>query len=60
MKLYEATEEEYLELWDCTAKFWDAIKNNSITTPWVEYKFRLGVFKTTLSQKCWKKPDGMR
>ena len=55
----EPADGELDALWDKTGKFWEDTKPH-IEGPWVEYKFRLALFKTLLSQLDIKIPLGMR
>ena len=46
---------ELMDVWDKVCEFWDK-QPGAIQLPWVEAKFKLAVFKTTLSQKHLKIP----
>lgn len=51
----DATEEELLEIWDGACTFWNTMKG-SLDRPWVEARFKLATFKTTIEQKGLKIP----
>lgn len=46
----EATEKELRELWEAASAYWDKMDGN-LDLPWVEAKFKLSIFKTTIGQR---------
>lgn len=50
MATKEATEEELRDIWEKVETFWDSMPNK-LEFPWVEAKFKVSVFRTTVSQK---------
>lgn len=51
----EATEKELVELWEQVEKYWESL-DDPLSYPWVEAKFKLSMFRTTLSLKSLRMP----